>query len=195
SGETSGSRGQVARKLLQEGKRIMARVQMQEDCGLVTLRQAAEYIGSELQDFLIEKFLTRKKNWEEILEELEKHVREEEVLKQIEIQKRLDVEEMIELMRTTIREERESDRRMKVGAGQRYKSRPKRIESCCFVCGKSGHIARSCSLRKGGSDRESKRYENKEFNSSCVQSILELESNMQTERAEFNIKRVRVILI
>ncbi|KAF9762692.1 hypothetical protein NGRA_1829 [Nosema granulosis] len=91
---------------------------MQEDCVLVTLRQAAEYIESELQDFLIEKFLTRKNNWEEILEELEKHVGEEEVQEQIEIQKRLDAEEMIELMRTTIREERESDRRMKVEADQ-----------------------------------------------------------------------------
>ncbi|KAF9762467.1 hypothetical protein NGRA_1985 [Nosema granulosis] len=77
NGDTSESRGHVARYLLQDAKRIRAKVLMQEDSDEVG-RQASQFAGTELQDFIIEIFLVRSKNWEEVVAELEKHVAKEE---------------------------------------------------------------------------------------------------------------------
>jgi hypothetical protein len=43
SGETGGSRGQVARNLLQEARRVEARIQIEEDVDAVTTRQAIHF--------------------------------------------------------------------------------------------------------------------------------------------------------
>jgi hypothetical protein len=40
----------------------------------VTTKQEIQFVGVKIQDFIIEKNLTRKKEWEEIVEELERYV-------------------------------------------------------------------------------------------------------------------------
>jgi hypothetical protein len=55
SGETGRYRDQVARNLLQEARRVEARIQMEEDVDEVTTKQEIQLVGVEMQDFIIEK--------------------------------------------------------------------------------------------------------------------------------------------
>ncbi|KAF9750341.1 Retrovirus-related Pol polyprotein from transposon, partial [Nosema granulosis] len=167
---------------------------MQEVCDSVTIRQASALLGQDLEDFLIEKFLVRVKEWDEVLVELEKYVIEEEELEREEIQKEVEAAEMVRVMKETIHEalaEEKTKRRAEVGPRIYYRTRS--IGSECFVCGRTGHIARVCSLRRGRSEMDSSNDNNKKFNSLCVRGkeVLEIEERGETGHKEEISKRFR----
>ncbi|KAF9761384.1 hypothetical protein NGRA_2684 [Nosema granulosis] len=147
-GETRGFRGQAARNMLQEY------------CESVSLKQASMWTNTELQNFMIEKKIIRANYWEEVIVELENFVSQEEETERREMEKIKEREEMVNAMRSTIREElkEEENRRRWDGNSNNNNYAQRRVPRQCFVCGKAGHIAGFCEFKKGGSSRA--RYEN-----------------------------------
>ncbi|GBN37103.1 hypothetical protein AVEN_208325-1 [Araneus ventricosus] len=101
--ETRESRGQVARRLLQEAKRVKASVIMQESVEVVSTAQVARSISIELQDLIIEKNLVGKKFWDDVIEELEKFVLEEEEKEKCERDEGLERKDLLEEIKCEIR--------------------------------------------------------------------------------------------
>ncbi|KAF9761717.1 Transposon Tf2-6 polyprotein, partial [Nosema granulosis] len=166
--ETSESRGQVARRLYQEALRAEARVQMEEDIEEVLVRQAIQRVGLELQDFIIEKNLTRKKLWREIIVVLEKHLEEEEEADKIILEKETVRQLIIESIRGQMREEFVRKRAV---ASRAFKMSERNVGRECFVCGTEGHIARFCDKRKGNWDDQRENSNNKDVNYFCANSF------------------------
>ncbi|KAF9762650.1 hypothetical protein NGRA_1863 [Nosema granulosis] len=159
-GETRESRGQVDKRLLEEARRVEARVQMNEDVDTVNIKQPSQWITHELQDFMIEKKLVRSKEWKEIILESEKQVEVEEELERQEAIRNKESERMLVRMRDSIREEVQGEmRRERATVPRSYTYRP--IE--CFKCRNDGHIARKCSFGAEETPQERDRFDNKEF--------------------------------
>ncbi|KAF9763459.1 hypothetical protein NGRA_1256 [Nosema granulosis] len=109
---------------------------------------------------MIEKKIIRAKDWEEVIVELENFVSREEETERREKEKIKEREEMVNAMRSTIREElkEEENRRRREGNSNNNYYEQRKVPRQCFVCGKVGHITRFCEFKNGGPSRE--RYEN-----------------------------------
>ncbi|KAF9742982.1 hypothetical protein NGRA_3599, partial [Nosema granulosis] len=105
--EANESRSQEARRLLNEALRIEMRLKIMLNIERVKLRQVLEWASANLQDFIFEKFSFGLKEWERILEELEKKAKKEE----IDARERTERKEMIEqVYNTVLREFREKQK-------------------------------------------------------------------------------------
>ena len=191
--ETSESRGQVANKLLQEAKRIEARIMIMEDTVTINIKQVIQVASCELQEYIFEKFSMGIKEWNHIKEELsidlakgleEERIREERI-------KAMD--EMMVVMKDTLREEvkREMVRsRATVGTKYTYNRIRDQHNKECFVCGKPGHMARYCSSRKVGVNNGSKDKENKEINFSSEFCLVNYEKNRKRSKKGLQIGEI-----
>ncbi|KAF9760811.1 Retrovirus-related Pol polyprotein from transposon opus, partial [Nosema granulosis] len=141
--EASESRSQEARRLLNEALRIEMRLKIMLNIERVELRQVLEWASADLQDFIFEKFSFGLKEWEGILEELEKKAKKEE----IDARERTERKEMIEqVYNTVLREFREKQKEERYRLYRQRRLVENRIE--CFVCRRVGHRARDCNIKK-----------------------------------------------
>lgn len=69
--ETSESRGQVAKKLCQEARMIIAKVNIMEETEFVNMKQMVQWASLDLQEYIFEKFSKGIVEWRDIKMELE----------------------------------------------------------------------------------------------------------------------------
>ncbi|KAF9754373.1 hypothetical protein NGRA_3342 [Nosema granulosis] len=129
------TRSQVARRLVNEAKRIEMRIRIVSEVELVTMRQVIGFASDDLQDFIGEKFLEAIKEWKKIIELLENQCDEEEYKEYIYNEAQKIVREEV----SKLVQEREEENRLVW--------RLIKENTICFICNEKGHKARDCTKR------------------------------------------------